>query len=538
VTEHTEIIDRLAVRRDLSPEERTALQRHLAHCADCRRVAAAYDRQDDLLHPLGRVPAPPLLRSTVRQNLPRRATGDHRVRRWMVGALGVVAAVLVMSAAVLVVGSPHAAIPARASVLTTLRQLVAHPRPPLPYSGTAVVSYDEAVYGADMPVGSRAYSFPHRLLVRWSIRTVRQYRIDLTTQLPTIQAGTVTYIRNGERLLIYDHRSEQAAVEDLSAEEHDEMIQGTVPESPATFQLAILLNGGSLAGPYLDPTQSVRQNVASLGSSPGQPPLHPPAFVHVVGQTRLLGQPVDIVDIGPLERSDFITGCSFQRPGHCRRHPTGRGVERLWIATQRPVVLEYAERDTGSADLRTGLLVSRRQMRVTAVRFGAGPTARDLQLRPPVPLDHAGRGGNGGFATTVGSPLPASLPSPFFLPAPTTRGGPNTPTAYYLYDGPTGRVAEYDQVWSSELLEADNRQVGPYLVVQEYVQVHGLPAELKRGAARRAGGCAVYTGTYANGQRWIALQHGKVAVVASTNSLSSGELVRYAGQTLCGRVRS
>lgn len=536
MTEHAEIIDRLAVRRDLSLEERATVHRHLAHCAACRRVAAAYDRQDDLLHPLGRVPAPPLLRSTVRQNLPHRAAGDHRVRRWMVGALGGTAAVLVMLAVVLVVGSPRAAIPARASVLTTLRQLVAHPRPPLPYSGTSVVSYDEAVYGADMPVGSRTYSFPHRLLVRWSIRTARQYRIDLTTQLPTIQAGTVTYIRNGGRLLVYDHRTEQAVVEDLTAEEHETMIQGTVSQSPATLRLATLLNGGPWTGPYVDPTQSIRQFLTSLGSSPGEPPLHPPAFVHRVGQTRLLGQPVDIVDTGPLERSDFITGCSFQRPGHCVHHPMGRGVERLWIATQRPVVLEYAERGTGPADLRTGLLVSRRQMRVTALRFGAGPTARDLHLRPPGPLNHAGRGGNGGFATTVGSPLPARLPWPFFLPAPTTRGGPNTPTAYYLYDGPTGRLAEYDQVWSSELLEADNRQVGPYLVVQEYVQVYGLPAELKRGAARRAGGCAVYTGTYANGQRWIALQHGKVAVVASTNSLSSDELVQYAGQTLCGKV--
>ncbi len=537
MTEHADIIDRLAVQRDLSPEERAALQHHLAHCADCHRVAAEYNRQDDLLRPFGRVPAPPLLRSTIRQGLPPRPA-NYRVRRWMVGALGVIAAILVMSAVVLVVGLPRSAIPARASVLTTLRQLVAHPRPPLPYSGRSVVSYNEAVFGGNMPVASRVYSFPHHLVIRWSVRTVRQYRIDVTTQLPAIQAGTVTYIRDGERLLIYDHRTEQADIANLTAEDHSSIIRRELHRSPAASRLATLLNGGSWAGPYPDPTESVRQYLASLRRSPGQPPLHPSAFVHVVGQTRLLGQPVSIVDIGPLERTDFITGCSFQRPGHCRHHPTGRGVERLWIATQRPVVLQYAERDTGAADLRTGSIVTRRQMRVTSLRFGVGPTTRDLRLQPPVALHHLGSGGNAGLATAGGNPTPPNLPSPFVVPSRSSVGLPTTPMFYELYDGPTGRLAEYDQVWGAGTLGPEDLVVGPYLEVQQYVQVHGLPVGLKRSAARGASGCTVYTGRYADGQRWIALQRGQVAVVASTNSLSPGELVGYAEDALCRRVHS
>jgi len=537
MTEHTDIADLLAVRRELPPERQAVLDEHLTRCAACAYVASVYDRQDIVLRPLTYAPPPVSLRGRVRQRVRENTARSRPWYRWPLGGLGALATTLAAAAViVMIITSGRTAIPARASVPATLRQLVAHPGPHFPYSGTSIVSYDEWRYTGNMAPASRSYAFPHSAAVRWSIGDLLHYRVDITTQLPAIQAGTVTYVRNGERLLIYDRRTGRAGTVNLTAEDRDPIFQREFHQPAATVRLATLMNGGTWAGPYLDPTESVRQYLASLHRGAGQGPLHPPQFVRIVGRTHVLGQPVVIVDLGPLERSDYITGCSFQHPGHCLHHPTGWGIERLWITTRHPIVLAYAQRGVGAPAV-TASMVTRMRMQVTSLHLGVGPTDHNLHFRPSIPVPDLDQG-NGGPVISIGGSSPSSSPpAPFFLPAsPRITGQASYPDVFQVAAGGLpGQVAGYDQIWSTE--PAGSPVSGPYLEVQEVEALH-LSFVLRRATQKMAGRCEAYVGTYRDGLRWIALQHGRVSVVASTNALSMIELVQYAGQALCEKGSS
>lgn len=538
---HSRFVDMLAVRADLSVDDAVALSEHLAGCADCSHLAGVYVRQDGILRRATQASPPAAIRHGVSRAV--RVPSEPGWRSWQRSwqrswrlPLATVTILLLIGVTVTTVLWPRGATPVRASVVTMLRRLVASSTTSQPNTGSSTVSYNEAVFAGNMPLQSQTYTFPHRLTVRWAIRDVRHYRIEATTELPAIQAGTVTYIRNGETLLVYDHRSEEALRQDLTAEDRDPPVRDLLQETPAGFELGRLLNGGTWSGPYPDPTVSIRQYLVSLRGSPFEEPLHPAEYARIVGSTTLLGQSVDIVDFGPLERSDYITGCSFTRPGHCLHHPTGRGYERVWVSTRHPLVLRYEQRGTGepSSAFRP---VTRMRMRVTSLHVGVGPTDHQLQYRPPASIrvekrgtaSEVSGGGNGDASTE---------PTPIFRPllavsGPNGADEPDVPAFYQFYSGPARTPAELDQVWSAGAYGPRDQVIGPYVEVQEYVQWHGLPAAWRQGVPHRAGRCTVYTGAYADGQRWLALQRAPLSIVASTNRLSTRQLVQYAATVLC-----
>lgn len=68
-----------------------------------------------------------------------------------------------------------------------------------------------------------------------------------------------------------------------------------------------------------------------------------------------------------------------------------------------------------------------------------------------------------------------------------------------------------------------------YVLVQERKLAHGLPPQYQTGSPSMAGTCRVWTGRYANGQRWLSFRRGTISVVISSNSLSTRQLVGHLG---------
>jgi hypothetical protein len=70
---------------------------------------------------------------------------------------------------------------------------------------------------------------------------------------------------------------------------------------------------------------------------------------------------------------------------------------------------------------------------------------------------------------------------------------------------------------------------GPYLLVQEQLRMDGLPLSLRQGTPQVAGTCQAWTGTYPDGQQWVAFMRHKAAVLISTNTLTGTQLLTYVG---------
>jgi hypothetical protein len=74
---------------------------------------------------------------------------------------------------------------------------------------------------------------------------------------------------------------------------------------------------------------------------------------------------------------------------------------------------------------------------------------------------------------------------------------------------------------------------GKYLLVQQRIQVGGLPAALQSGTPQTVGSCRAWTGTYPDGQNWLTFAKGNVSVLLSTNAMSPAQLATYAQLRLC-----
>jgi hypothetical protein len=81
---------------------------------------------------------------------------------------------------------------------------------------------------------------------------------------------------------------------------------------------------------------------------------------------------------------------------------------------------------------------------------------------------------------------------------------------------------------------AQYRGKGPYVYLQERLQVHGLPAVLRHGHSIRRGRYTLWTGSFGKGLPWVALERRGIALLVSSNSLTEKDLVRYGFGTLAG----
>jgi hypothetical protein len=375
----------------------------------------------------------------------------------------------------------------------------------------------------EIPAAAAIYYDQHTVMARWAVRDDRHFRVDLTIVQPALLAETITYIRNGSRLLVYDHRTETASESRLR--------QGG-PFPIDRWLLSGLKNALPLGAgaPDPDPLQSIQRYLRSLQQSGAD--RQPPEYARLVGHGRVLGRQADIVEFGPLQREDYITGCSFTHPGPCTHHPSGHGTGRVWVDHYYPLILRYQEiGTTNDPDVATNF-----QTVTTSLQYGRGPSSRALRYRPPVRVVRTGWPVllvSGAWSASFGPSV--APPKGFLTPLPPTRFHSSLTTAAVtdlFSDGPTAETTGYHRVYSTGTME-NGRVTGPYLFIQEHLQVHGLPAPLRQGAPAREGRCQVYGGRYADGQQWAAFQRGRVSVLISTNALSEEDLMRYVGQDYC-----
>lgn len=370
----------------------------------------------------------------------------------------------------------------------------------------------------------------HAISTRMVVRDSSHYRVDVQTIAPAIDSGTLTVSLDGRRMVAYDIRTGLAAWNTIS---------GSGSPQPGDIQIGSAL---SPMAPTPDPGQSFNQYLAMLHQPSSV--IHP--TVLIVGHTRLLGHPVAIIEYGPL----IGTGQSLcARPSRRTPHPmchstSGTGFGRLWVATDRPVLLKYTEGHF--AGLPGGMTRQHYLYRVTSFHFGPVPLAA-TRHPPPVPisrsqwLETAAMGGGdsgwfGGWPENWRTGILYRAPPPqdshgnlytensVFLrrdtlePIPTAMG--------VLYYRPTAS--------STGLPPAQYQGSGPYVYLQERIQVHGLPAALRTGRHIQRGRCSLWTGSYRKNLPWLALARRRVSLLVTTNSLSQEDLIQYALRRLCG----
>lgn len=402
------------------------------------------------------------------------------------------------------------------------------PHPSASYRLTTVASYTMQP-DQNLPASAVATIGRHTVIERLIVRDSTHYRVDVETVAPAIDSGTLTVSVEGRRMVAYDSRSGQAAWNTITGPPQPSDVQSGVAVSPM------------VSTPV--PGQSFRRYLAMLRQPASV--MHP--TVRIVGHTHLLGHPVAILDYGPLSG----TGQSICRPPtRDNPHPmcyavSGTGRARLWVATDRPALLRYTEGHFKG--LPVGMMRQHYLYRVSSFRFGTVPIAA-TRYTPPVPLERSkwlviavvGGGDSGwfggwpevwrtgilyravppvdshGYRYTVNGvfirrdtlvPIPSAMGVLYYRPAPSAFAG--VPPAQY-------------------------RGSGPYVYLQERIQVHGLPAALRHGRHIQRGRCSLWIGSYRKGLPWMALQRQRLALLVTTNTLTRRDLIRYGFGSLCG----
>lgn len=528
MTSHETHQPHLAIREELSPTELAELDAHLHDCAACSETAAAYREQDQLIRELPRESlSPAIQQSIVRRAVENGANVERaKTRRfdWRIPSLtGVVAAVAIVLAVVLHPGQSSVT-PANAYEL--LRAAAQASANQFPYSGTSEVSYlDLPEY--TLPDSAAKAIGKHRTIIHWQVQDATHFRVDIHTVSPALDAGHETVVVRGEKIFRYDTRTETAAV-------------GTLfPFVRKSFgpQLLPYLRFGGEYGQALepDPAQTIQAYLAQQESARAK--VH--GYARITGHTVFLGRKVDIVRFAPL-----VLFCrKSARNGVCAVPMQGFGVGKAWIDHDHPFILQYREHWSGGLhDLHANRLHF--VYRVTSVHYGVAPASSQLAFQPPVPIRNAGH-------WTVGSSASTGLPSNGqFIYAP-------SPRRYAHLDwvqpggngggqeiGPLPVVTEASMLYSVRgrhiitYLHKGDRYgfglyvTGPYLYVQERIQVHGLPAGLRSGRSFTMGACRLWISRTAGGHR-VTFQHGQTSVLVLSNALSAHDLLQYAYRELC-----
>lgn len=397
----------------------------------------------------------------------------------------------------------------------------------LSYTGTAEITMSQlqrttAVPGTPLseywpawrsPPAAASYLNTRQIEMRFAVRDDSHYRFDFQTVQPALEVGTRTIIVNGDQMWVYDTRTNTAATYPVPS-----LDPASTAPNPAAL-LNLLLRGNDLRGapgggifPGLpDPSSSVGAFIAALDARPAHAGTKGSAAV--VGHDTLLGRPVDVIDWGPLY--------------------DGLGWSRLWVDTQHPVLLkeedQYGPEPTGSGEVPHDLLY-----RVTSIDFGTGPSDSDLSPSFPV------------------TPIVLErIPS---LSVGSSSGGGTPPAPFLAIQAPDASVFQtacdpwnwgqegpsyYGTQWVTELYLAQHSECGaptgdgPYVMVQQRIQVGGLPSALRVGSPTTINGCSIWSGTYPDGQSWAALSVAEVAIQLSSNALSPAQLTQYAGASVC-----
>lgn len=369
----------------------------------------------------------------------------------------------------------------------------------------------------------------HTVIERMVVRDATHYRVEVQTVAPGIDSGTLTVAVAGRRMVAFDSRTGQAAWNTIS---------GPSAPDPTGIEIGLAL---SPMAPTPNPGQSFRQYLAMLHQPASV--MHP--TVRIVGRTRMLGHPVAIIDYGPLMGTGQPVCLRPSPHQHPMCHSTsGTGLGRLWVTTDRPALLQYTEGHfTG---LPGGMIRQSYLYRVTSLQFGPVPVAA-ISYTPPVPARKSnwlqtaviGGGDSGWFG---GWPEPWRTGILYRAPPPfDSHGHGYTENGVSIHRDallpiPSAMGVLYYRPAPSPfpgMSPAQYHGFGPYVYLQERIQVHGLPTALRQGRHMQHGHCSLWTGSYRKGLSWMALARHSLTFLVTTNSLSQRDLTRYGFGALC-----
>jgi hypothetical protein len=346
-----------------------------------------------------------------------------------------------------------------------------------------------------------------RIVYQFAVRDATHWRMNMHVLTPPLYSGHAVAVANGRKVTWYEGLTDRAAWHPL----------------PTSRIGALFLRRfeGDAAGPFgqmrpLD--QSLQQWIRKLDN--------PQTGTHarMLGQQTVIGRTADVVEVWPAGRVYPSDACKPAHPSRvCLRESTAVGRARFWIDHEHGVVLRYqVVGEPGAPAL---------PYQVTAITFGAEPSAAELGFRPPVrPVK----------TTTTNPwqlvPLPGSGNAPWapgFIAAQPpfrTAGVPYILRAIFTSQGVLGAGPQLVIFQTPN----DPSPPGSFLFIQEQPRV-ALPTALMAGRRWRAGACIAYTGTYPDKLHWLAVARGHVSLLAVADALGERDLVHWAAARVCPR---
>jgi hypothetical protein len=554
----------------LFPEEMTSAERgdvanHLLGCADCRKTESMALSTGSALNSLTPVVVPFGLRQRVLGRVagstPRRRRLEFGRGRWL-GMAALASLAVIAWVVVAVLGQGTATTVDAYGILQRASQLAN----PYPYSGSARVSFTKTPWYL-LPREVADYAGHHDMVTQWWVQDATHFRVDVQVFSPALERGRIVAVLDGTTLTTYDARSGRATIL------HRRSLAQLGMTAPRI--LGFLQNGAgdSLYSPSpVSPNGSLQQYVAALIADRTHPGVHP--YARIVGQTRMLGRTVDIVDFGPLAVTFYDSGgCSptavgaphstpvvIPPAGPCHHYVQSMGWARVFIGHNVPLVLRFEEH--GINDIENALSESiNYRYQVTALRLHARPAPSLFRYRPPVsPVVDRGLRDLPSDGFTIQGQVGQSAPAFVDMPEPTT--GAFAPiysqlaTTYFglrqerdgterLVTPPLPGVSGIDilfaldprwtKVYTSWHGQSSIYITGRYVLAQERELATGRPAAFSAHASVQAGACRAWVGSYSDGQRWIAFQRSGISIVVSSNTLTLRQLRSYVSGSVCTR---
>jgi hypothetical protein len=364
------------------------------------------------------------------------------------------------------------------------------------------------------------------------VRDATHWRVNVRVLAPVLRSDHEVAVANGRTVAWYESLTNRAAWYPLSTRRVGALLLTRFQNDPQglpVLQVPLFGPPGQglppLLGSALPLEQTLQQWIRRLDN--------PQTGTHarVLGQQTVIGRTADVIEVWPLFRGyPDGTNCNPSHPSRvCLQDSIPAGRARFWIDHEYGIVLRYQQFPIPGVPSIT-------PYRVTAITFGAGPTAAELAYRSPVrPVEvnllsptrllPPGKGGRtwrvpAGFIAA--RPPPSTADMPYF-----GDFGPTLPGELG-----TGQTEALFLTANTPNQPDPRRARGSFLYIQEQRRV-ALPGALMAGTRWRAGTCIVYSGTYPDGIHWLALGRGHVSLLAVADALGERALVHWAATRVC-----
>lgn len=320
-----------------------------------------------------------------------------------------------------------------------------------------------------------------KIISTWATDGQGIARVNIHTVSPVLQSATQAVTISSSAITQYSDLYNRAIRQTLTA------------PMPADGMWGML--GFYAGGSLVSLVQRMGMGYVAWANQQGQ-------HAAVVGQAKIAGRLANIIEVSPLGQSRSGAGTT-----------SGTGKATIWLDQQYPVVLKLTMTDAPNQPQHW-------VYQVTSLNPGRLPDADFLQYRPPVRAVPAPQSQTSGGSGN-------SLPSPI-LSGPKGFITVKAPAGYLLRSWESGA----DPVWGKTSSIGGVFMGSGFIAVEEQVRAIGLPEELRAGGARQAGSCRVWTGIW-SGAHWLALERGKVSLLAVSDVLSQKALVRFAATGIC-----